>query len=400
MFKEVYDKILVVGRVLVDRVPMGYEMPSKDHVGVVASMVEDTISYHGAGTGLSTVPFFAYEDDETFIMLSDVITVDDNSDNKEPNYFVPGTLLVNQHIVLDGKVKHVVCITADNSSKSTADISLIITTLALTIATDSIRRNIGLLANTTSIDSSMSVINLYSVLVIVTALLDTLIPTYADNAICKYAKIAYSDKIQTNITTVTIRTIRTLLSERSLEDLLDNSAILVVYNNYQSIEFQQAYPDFKIDDISEDEDLTEFEQMTRDCIPVLVKFGDSERIYHAMATEEDLNDYVDDPEHYLILYVRTNDDGSGDWATLETKRVSVNKGGTIVFPADVDISSVITTDDDGRVEYINIDDVHINDIIVDAISEISDDGMYPTFEKLMEWVSEESTDSDKEKFIG
>lgn len=390
MFKEVYDKILVIGRVLVSSIPVGYEMPPKNHVAVVSSMAQDAIYTSDEDMLYEASPFFVYEDEDTVIALTSITKLVDTAQN-----IAPGTIIVNSHAVFNGKVKHVVCVVADSSAKSIDDTCAIISTLVLALSVDTIKHNISIISSNTGFDTSMATVNLYSAMVLIIAILES-IGIEDETMMLRYVRASYTDKVKGNITLYTIKTIRKMLKETSLADLLDNSVILIVYNSYHLPEFQQEYPDFKIDKVMVDDEETDMQQLASDCVPMLIKFG-TDTIYRAVAYEGDLHEFVDDPEHYLILYIRTDDDGNGNWATFETKPVRVNFGGTVILPSDVDISSVLRTDDDGKSEYILIDDISFSDIPL-HVNDITGDNKYPSFEQFIEWVSLEISEDDRKKF--
>ena len=238
----------------------------------------------------------------------------------------------------------------------------------------------------------INIVNLYSTMINTIKILD--IFGASDEDVRAHVRASYNDPIRNNITMDTIDSIRRLgATDIGVTRLLDDSVIYYALTTESSA--MAAMAPFKDLDITgiKDEETDDIVQLAQDIVPF--KFVAGDKVYRALAYEGNLSDFIDDPDHYKILYVRTDDDGEGDWATFETKPVSVNNGGTIVISSRCDLSPIMVHDDPALlnpVDYIVVTDDLIPDDIngltlkSELVEQYDLDEEPPTFEQYMEWV--------------
>lgn len=376
MFNEIFNEVLKLGRVMTN-FPQGYKLTENaDQVATIAQIIK--------GSCNGTV---YYLDTFNGIKIALVKDADDEMMNT--------AILVDTWFYCDGEPTHLMAFNYDVTENPNPSYKwLILTTIILSLTLSAIRSKTAMIADERAMQSSaINIVNLYSTMVITIKILDTF--GASDEDVLAHVRASYNDPIRNNITMDTIDSIRRLgATDIGVTRLLDDSVIYYALTTESSA--MAAMAPFKDLDITgiKDEDTDDIVQLSRDVVPF--KFVSGDKVYRALAYEGNLSDFIDDPDHYKILYVRTDDDGTGDWATFETKPVSVNNGGTIVISSRCDLGPIMVHDDPALtpnpVDYIVVTD----DLIPDDINGLTLKGELaeqydldeepPTFEQYMEWV--------------
>ena len=376
MFNEIFNEVLKLGRVMTN-FPQGYKlMENSDQIASIAEIIK------GSCNGR-----IYYLDTFNDIKIALVRDVD--------HEMMDAAILVNTWFYCDGEPTHLMAFNYDVIDGSSPQWKwLMLTTIILSLTLVTIRSKAAMITDDKAMQSApINVVNLYSTMIITIKILD--IFGASDEDVFAHVRALYNDPIRNNITMDTINSIRRLgATDIGVTRLLDDSVIYYALTTESSA--MAAMAPFKDLDITgvKDEETDDIVQLARDVIPF--KFVSGDKVYHALAYEGNLSDFIDDPDHYKILYVRTDDDGTGDWATFETKPVSVNNGGTIVISSRCDLDPIMVHDDSALssnpVGYIVVSGVLIPDDInglalKGELAEQYDlDEEPPTFEQYMEWV--------------
>lgn len=375
MFNEIFNEVLKLGRVMTN-FPQGYKlMENSDQIASIAEIIK------GSCNGR-----LYYLDTFNDIKIAFVRDADQEMMNT--------AILVDTWFYCDGEPTHLMAFNYDVIDGSSPQWKwLMLTTIILSLTLSTIRSKAVMVTDDKAMQSApINIVNLYSTMVITIKILD--IFGASDEDVLAHVRASYNDPIRNNITMDTIDSIRRLgATDIGVTRLLDDSVIYYALTTESSA--MAAMAPFKDLDITgvKDEETDDIIQLAQDIVPF--KFVAGDKVYRALAYEGNLSDFIDDPDHYKILYVRTDDDGEGDWATFETKPVSVNNGGTIVISSRCDLSPIMVHDDPALlnpVDYIVVTDDLIPDDINgltlknELVEQYDLDEEPPTFEQYMEWV--------------
>ena len=376
MFNEIFNEVLKLGRVMTN-FPQGYKlMENSDQIASIAEIIK------GSCKGR-----LYYLDTFNDIKIALVRDVDQEMMNT--------AILVDTWFYCDGEPTHLMAFNYDVIDGSSPQWKwLMLTTIILSLTLSTIRSKAAMITDDRAMQSApINIVNLYSTMIITIKILD--IFGASDEDVLAHVRASYNDPIRDNITMDTINSIRRLgATDIGVTRLLDDSVIYYALTTESTA--MAAMAPFKDLDITgvKNEETDDIVQLAQDVVPF--KFVAGDKVYRALAYEGNLSDFIDDPDHYKILYIRTDDDGSGDWATFETKPVSVNNSGTIVISSRCDLSPIMVHDDPALtpnpVDYIVVtDDLFPDDINGLALKAELDeqydlDEEPPTFEQYMEWV--------------
>lgn len=375
MFNEIYEEVLKLGRVM-RTFPQGYKLT--DSTDVIASVANIIDLY----TDRSYKLYYM----DTFNNIKIALAY---SDMEDPSR----TIVADTWLYLGGEPTHVMVFNYNIEKATNSDLWLTLTTiiLSLTIATMKSSLSANLVADNIN-NTIMNTVNLYSTLIMVVEVLSTFGAT--DKEILAHVRAAYNSPVRDNITPDTITSTKALCSDRNIYSLLDNSMIYYIMTNTDEDEFPglDITPKANQQQEAEGEDNVEalYEELSRDVIPF--RYIVNGKRYNALAYEGDLSEYINDPKHYIILYIRTNDDGSGDWATFEDRPVRVNNGGTILLSSRCDLSSLFVHDDESKTQfpanYIIVDPEMVESVSIEdpQLVSLHEDPASRSFEDFVTWV--------------
>ena len=381
MYNEIYKEVLNIGRVMLKGIPVGY---SEELDPKIAAVISSLLKIGNIGDRI--VPYYISETNDTLIGIA---TISERSSG----------IIFDNYGMINGEWKHIIVINHDLGSISVKDISIELATLAVALVLGKVSAMPPII---TTSDSSR-ILNLYAPMIIYLSVY-TKLSLPDDNYKLACVQSMYSEETRDNITLATMASINTLLTQYSVKELLDEALITIIYANYSEPDYQKAYPHFIIDEPAKSQEPNSEGPDDMDIVPFILNTGVAH--YHALAYKEgNLHDYIDDPSHYKIMYIRLDDDGTGDWATLEDKPVRVNYGGTVLLSSRCDLEPILQHDLENAYpiigNYINCTDSTINSITqfpeqINALLEMAKGKFKPSFEELVTWVDILPGDEDNE----